>query len=441
MSSECFQLFDEQRKALEIINQEKLYTLLVGGARSGKTFIYLYYILMFCLKYANARWLICRKHLSDIKGSIINDSLFPLIRLLSPDGSLYQYIQKNFNRVDWVITFPNMSQIWFVGLGNQHQSEKVLGRGFTGIFVNEAPEILYEVIQKLMTRLSHSVSNKKCRLLLDCNPTNTLCYLYQLFVEKKYPNTDDPIDTSQYVYYEMQPDNNPHLPERYVEDILGSLSEQMQLRFRYGQWLTEVSGALWRLETIEKNRQIQTFNASKYNMIAMGVDPAGGSEKISSEVLNEWGIIIAGTYFIDGVRHADIIEDYSGKYNVEEAGKAIVFACKKYQVKKIIIEVNQGCDMCRLVVKHVCPITARMVVPVRATIKKEMRADPVVSLDEHGLIHHIKKFKKLEAQMVSWLPTDNSSPDRIDARVWVIYALMLKINTLYQVTEKGVETL
>jgi phage terminase large subunit-like protein len=44
-------------------------------------------------------------------------------------------------------------------------------------------------------------------------------------------------------------------------------------------------------------------------------------------------------------------------------------------------------------------------------------------LYEQGKIHHVGNFRELEAQMTTWSPQDDDSPDRIDALVWAITAL------------------
>jgi len=62
---------------------------------------------------------------------------------------------------------------------------------------------------------------------------------------------------------------------------------------------------------------------------------------------------------------------------------------------------------------------------VRASRGKQLRAEPVASLDEQGRIHHVGYLAELEDQLCEWM-VGEKSPDRLDARVWAITELMLE---------------
>lgn len=57
---------------------------------------------------------------------------------------------------------------------------------------------------------------------------------------------------------------------------------------------------------------------------------------------------------------------------------------------------------------------------VRATKGKRIRAEPIASLYEQGLVHHVGRFRKLEEQLCTWNPMASDSPDRTDALVWAL---------------------
>jgi phage terminase large subunit-like protein len=66
-------------------------------------------------------------------------------------------------------------------------------------------------------------------------------------------------------------------------------------------------------------------------------------------------------------------------------------------------------------------------VPVRkvyARQSKKERAEPVAALYGRGWVHHVGYFADLEAQMTSWVPGDEKSPDRLDALVHLVTALL-----------------
>jgi len=84
----------------------------------------------------------------------------------------------------------------------------------------------------------------------------------------------------------------------------------------------------------------------------------------------------------------------------------------------IVIEKNQGGDMCRHVLSSV-----RMglnIIEVHSTRGKHLRAEPISALYTLGKIRHVGTYSKLEAQMCQFTAQGyegNGSPDRVDALV------------------------
>ncbi|MCB1503326.1 MAG: DNA-packaging protein, partial [Bauldia sp.] len=63
-----------------------------------------------------------------------------------------------------------------------------------------------------------------------------------------------------------------------------------------------------------------------------------------------------------------------------------------------------------------------------ATRGKWLRAEPVAALYAQGRVRHAGTFKALEDEMCDFGPdglSSGRSPDRLDALVWAITALML----------------
>ena len=63
-------------------------------------------------------------------------------------------------------------------------------------------------------------------------------------------------------------------------------------------------------------------------------------------------------------------------------------------------------------------------VPVRASRGKFTRAEPIAALYTQGRVRHVGLFPELEDQMASWV-VGETSPDRLDALVWALTALVL----------------
>ena len=62
---------------------------------------------------------------------------------------------------------------------------------------------------------------------------------------------------------------------------------------------------------------------------------------------------------------------------------------------------------------------------ITARLSKAARAEPVSALYERGLVHHSGFFPMLESQMVSWVPGQGKSPDRMDALVHAVASLLI----------------
>ena len=106
---------------------------------------------------------------------------------------------------------------------------------------------------------------------------------------------------------------------------------------------------------------------------------------------------------------------------------AVVRAFRRFDADRVVAEVNQGGDMVAAVLRSID--AALPVTMVRATRGKFLRAEPVAALYEQGRVVHAGSFPELEDQMCDFGPgglTSGRSPDRLDALVWALTALVLE---------------
>jgi phage terminase large subunit-like protein len=92
----------------------------------------------------------------------------------------------------------------------------------------------------------------------------------------------------------------------------------------------------------------------------------------------------------------------------------------------LVAEVNQGGDMVAAVIREVD--AGVPVKEVRATRGKYLRAEPVAALYAQGRVRHVGAFAELEDEMADFGLdglSSGRSPDRLDAMVWAVTALML----------------
>ena len=66
------------------------------------------------------------------------------------------------------------------------------------------------------------------------------------------------------------------------------------------------------------------------------------------------------------------------------------------------------------------------VLEVHSKFGKQLRAEPISLCYEQGRVHHLGVLAELESQMTSWVPGEGHSPDRVDALVHALTALLIK---------------
>ena len=184
-----------------------------------------------------------------------------------------------------------------------------------------------------------------------------------------------------------------------------------------GELIEDREDALWRRSEIEAC-VIRVVPALR--RIVVAVDPPSGIGQNSC-----CGIVVAG---LEPEGRAVVLADCS----IEAATPAqwaqgVVKAYRRFAADRIVAEVNQGGEMVTAMLRSVdvaLPITM-----VRATRGKFLRAEPVAALYEQGRVAHAGRFVELEDQMCDFGPdglSSGRSPDRLDALVWALTALMLE---------------
>lgn len=236
-------LTDKQLAQVELL-QNYPNVLSYGGARSGKTYGIITFLVYCCDTQPNTRILIARKYATDIRGAIWNDTL---PKVLTNTGHIagedYTTIEASMN-----LTFSNGSRIICGGLDDKERVDKILGQEYFAIYLNEAQDIPYSTVKTMLTRLAQKVvvtidgveHVAQNRFLADVNPTSINHWLYKLFIMKRNPENGDKIPyPDSYVSIQMNPhDNKANLPPGYIERALEVLSGNSRNRFLLGEFTT-----------------------------------------------------------------------------------------------------------------------------------------------------------------------------------------------------------
>lgn len=184
-----------------------------------------------------------------------------------------------------------------------------------------------------------------------------------------------------------------------------------------GELIEDREDALWSRATIEKARGRP---AGAVGRIVVAVDPPVSASARDSCC----GIVVAG---LDAGGTGVVLHDGS-VVGETPAGwaNAVIRLYRRFAADRVVAEVNQGGDMVTAMLKSVD--AALPVTTVRATRGKWLRAEPVAALYEQGRVIHAGSFPALEDQMCDFGPeglSGGGSPDRLDALVWAVTALML----------------
>ena len=404
MPQNKFQKTNDQLRALELLSGPAGNVLLFGGSRSGKSFILLYALVVRALRAAGSRHIILRLHSNSVRASIWADTLPKVLKLAFPQ------VRYTKNISDLTIKFSNGSEICCAGLDAGERSDKILGREFATVYFNECSELSYPAVAVALTRLAQKTS-LRCRAYYDCNPPGRSHWTYKLFIEKTDPQSNTKVVfPDNYASMVMNPGGNTeNLPPGYIESTLAGLSEIQRMRFLEGVWLEDREDGLWTQSLISSSR---TDSVPELNRIVIGVDPAVSGGKNSDFT----GIVTCG---IANNGHYYVLSDASCKGPVKQWVDKVISEYRRFEADRVVGEINNGGELIEFALRHAdnnIPFCA-----VRATRGKILRAEPIASLYERGIVHHAGIFRELEEEMTGYAGRDGEkSPDRLDAMVWAI---------------------
>jgi phage terminase large subunit-like protein len=208
-------------------------------------------------------------------------------------------------------------------------------------------------------------------------------------------------------------ENRANLAPAFYEDIIteyeGTRLGRQELE---AVILDDAEGALWRRSQIEDHR-IKYSELPDLVRVVVAVDPPGGAVECG---------ILAGGLSREG--HIYVLVDASLKAPPHEWAGEVVSVYDELQADRIVGEKNFGGDMVESTIRSVEGGRDVSYRNVTASRGKAIRAEPVSSYYQRGLVHHVGTFPKLEDEMCQWEPNAGMpSPNRLDALVWMVTEL------------------
>jgi phage terminase large subunit-like protein len=215
---------------------------------------------------------------------------------------------------------------------------------------------------------------------------------------------------------------NRHLSASYHATLDGLYAGTSVARQELdGELLMDVDGAIWSTEMIDDHRDHSPPNIMKLPLRAIGVDPS-----VAERPRDECGIVVVGASGERQLhqRQAWIYQDHSFLADPKSWADRVVELARGYNAV-VVVERNQGGQLVKNTLKGIDPTIP--VVDVWAKQGKRIRAEPVALAYQQGRVHHTDYFGLLEDQMTTWdSETSTRSPDRMDALVWALHALLVK---------------
>lgn len=222
-----------------------------GSAGSGKSYSICQKIIIRCCQ-EPIKVLVCRRYATTLR-----NSCFSLFKEILDKWKLTKYVK--IKETDMGITFPNGSQIVFLGLDVE---EKLLSlNNISTIWVEEAYEVEKEKIEQLNLRMRGQAANQQ--IILSWNPISKQSYLYDFTVV-------NPPESS--IFHHSTYRDNPFLNAEYVAalDEMAIRNPQKYRIYGLGEWGVDSEGL------VIKNWRQQDFDPLE--LVALGYEHRAGCD-------------------------------------------------------------------------------------------------------------------------------------------------------------------
>lgn len=338
----------------------------------------------------------------------VQKSLKESAKLLIEDKVRHLGAEDRFQLLDKETRTPGGGLIIYRGM-NDYSAESIKSlEGFDWAWVEEAQTLSARSLELLRPTIRKPGSE----LWFSWNPRSASDPVDQFFRGMTPPDSA--------VIAKINYDGNPFFPAELEAE---REHDRKAAPDRYAHiWLGEYEpmavGAIWDRQTLHEHRRSEPPDLER---IVVAVDPAVSSEAGS----NEHGIIVVG---LGADKRGYVLADYTMKGAPRQWADRALAAYDRYEADALVIERNQGGDMCKAVLTAARPGVP--VIEVHATRGKHVRAEPISALYHLGRVSHVGTFEELESQMCQMTAAGyegEGSPDRCDALVWGLTELFPQV--------------
>lgn len=200
--------------------------LMSGAVGSAKTTLASHLAIKHCLKYPNAKLLIGRQTLPDLKETIFESICSQLLN----DENLKEGVHYKIVTTRAHIYFKNGSKM-ISGYWRDKRYKKFRSLDLTGAIIEELTENNdqeSEAYREIKKRIGRRKSIREKFIISLTNPDSPKHWAYKYFISQ--PSVD------RHVIYSKTEDNK-FLPESYIEQLKRDLDPKMARRMLYGEWV------------------------------------------------------------------------------------------------------------------------------------------------------------------------------------------------------------
>ena len=236
-------------KQYEYIDDMTRHLMVMGSAGSGKTIFASTKVILYALKYPNARIGVFRQTLPSLRETAWRE----IVELLDKYNIEYKE-----NKSNGLVTLSNGSTISFTPVDDE---KKLRSLNLDFVYIEQCEEITEDAFIELDLRIRNEVSKKYGgQMLIVVQPSNKSHWLYRLFYNEKV--NDEDYKKVHFSYLD-----NPFLPEeqKKVYEGLRETNYERYLTHTLGEWISSS-------KQIFTNNWSVGFDRRYFNYYVGGVD-------------------------------------------------------------------------------------------------------------------------------------------------------------------------
>lgn len=374
-----------QEKLIQAWNEGKKYTVAYGGRGSSKSTGAGAICIMFALQKPGSRILCVRgtqNKISESSLQVLKDTIHMM------------EIDHMFVMTENTLKCTNGSEFLFYGAKN-YQSFKSL-QGVNLVWIDESTELCKEAWETLIP----TIRSEDARFIITFNPEKEKDWVYENFITHTYPNSS----VVKINWYD-----NEYFPAVLREEMEYDKANNIA-KYNHiweGEIAVNIEGALFKSDWF----QYEEPETEEFDKVTVAIDPSGSSNSTSDAC----GIIVSGKI---GNKYY-VLDDCTAIMSPQTWANTAITLYHKYNADHIVYESNFGGDIVKTVLQQIdrsIPIKS-----VRASRGKLVRAEPIAVLYENKQVFHVRRFKDLEYEMITYAGISGQrSPNRLDALVYSI---------------------